>query len=309
MGAIAMTAFFMLSGYSLHLSTRNRPLNNVTDVKRFFIKRFISIAPLYYFVSLIYVFVLSEETFLQNVLLFPIETLGLQSEMSLFNVSHNGGTWFISVLFLCYFLFPYLKKLLSSISVRNKVFLFFSGFFIIVLSAFVGKVFDVHIYSNPLIRTIEFSMGIILAEINETPYGEKKILDLLRNKHIGYLSLIALFLAVTFVIKLGLPKDYIAYNIIAIPCFASMMLSWGFQKIKLSHRIEKIILYISKVTYPFFLVQIILWPLCNYLLSIIGYDSNLFRIVLAFITCTILAIVLHECIDKPIGVFLKKRLL
>ena len=309
MGAIAMTAFFMLSGYSCHLSTKKTALNDSSEIGRFYLKRFISVAPLYYFVALIYVVILSKESVIENLLLFPIELLGLQSQLSLFHVSHNGGTWFISALFLCYFLFPLLKKLLNPIRIKWKVLLMAFGTFIILLTPVIGKLFDVHVYSNPLARTIEFSMGIMLAQINETAKGQNRFLDFFRYKHLGWISLVVLIMGVSLAIKIGIPKDYLLYDFIAVPCFAAMMISLGFQRIILSAKVEKVVLYISKVSYPFFLVQIFLWPLCHYLLSAVGYDTNLFRILLSFITCSLFAIALYEFIDKPVGAFLRRKLL
>lgn len=309
MGAIAMTAFFMLSGYSLHLSTRNKDLDNSSEIGKFYLKRFISIAPLYYFVALVYVIILSKESIIENLLLFPIETLGLQSELSLFHVSHNGGTWFISALFLCYFMFPLLRTLLNPIRTSKKVLLMVFGTFIILLMPIIGKQFDVHVYSNPLARVIEFSMGIMLAEINETPKGYNRLLDALRHKHVSWFMLVVLIIGVTLAIRIGIPKNYLLYDFIAIPCFAAIMLSLSFQRIVLPSKTENVVLYLSKVSYPFFLVQIFLWPLCQYLLSVIGYDTNIFRILLSFVTCSILAVILYECIDKPVGAFLLRRLL
>ena len=309
MGAIAMTAFFMLSGYSLHLSTRNKDLDNPSEIWKFYLKRFISVAPLYYFVALIYVLILSKESVVENLLLFPIETLGLQSELLLFHVSHNGGTWFISALFLCYFIFPLLRKLLNPIKTSRKILLMVLGTFIILLMPIIGKQFDVHVYSNPLARVIEFSMGIMLAKINESSKGDNKLLDAVRYKHVGWIMLTVLIVGVSTAVRIGVPKSFLLYDFIAVPCFAAMMISLGFQRIELSAKTERVILYLSKVSYPFFLVQIFLWPLCHYLLSVIGYDTNLFRILLSFITCSSLAVAIYECIDKPIGAYLRKRLL
>lgn len=182
------------------------------------------------------------------------------------------------------------------------------GTFIVLLTPVIGKLFDVHVYSNPLARSIEFSMGIMLAEINETSKGQNKFLDALSNKHVGWLALVVLIIGVTMAIKIGIPKDYLLYDFVAVPCFAVMMISLGFQNIMLSAKAEKVVLYLSKVSYPFFLVQIFLWPLCQFILSVIGYDTNLFRIVLSFVTCSILAVTLYECIDKPVGAFLRRRL-
>jgi len=55
MGAIAMTAFFMLSGYSLHIADGQKNLTDKTSLRQFYAKRFWGIMPLYYFCGSIYV--------------------------------------------------------------------------------------------------------------------------------------------------------------------------------------------------------------------------------------------------------------
>lgn len=57
MGAVFMTLFFILSGYSLFISNSGESLFSTERLKRYFKKRFISIIPMYYIVSLIYVIV------------------------------------------------------------------------------------------------------------------------------------------------------------------------------------------------------------------------------------------------------------
>ena len=121
MGAIAMTGFFMLSGYALNLSNKN-VLTDISEYKKFLLKRLISIVPLYYFVAIIHVLFFSGDSWQSELLLFPIEALGLQSFFSsLFTVSHNGGTWFISCLLPCYLLFPFLQWLFRNLSGNEKM--------------------------------------------------------------------------------------------------------------------------------------------------------------------------------------------
>ena len=55
MGAVFMTLFFILSGYSLFISNSGESLFSTERLKRYFKKRFISIIPMYYIVGLIYV--------------------------------------------------------------------------------------------------------------------------------------------------------------------------------------------------------------------------------------------------------------
>ena len=55
MGAIFMTAFFMLSGYVLYLTYNKKALSQIGNIKNFYVKRAITIFPLYYFVSVLYI--------------------------------------------------------------------------------------------------------------------------------------------------------------------------------------------------------------------------------------------------------------
>ena len=57
MGAVFMTLFFILSGYSLYISTSGESLFSTERLKIFFKKRFIGIVPMYYIVGLTYVLI------------------------------------------------------------------------------------------------------------------------------------------------------------------------------------------------------------------------------------------------------------
>ena len=47
MGAVFMTAFFMLSGFSLYISNRQNNLMQLDEMKQFYLKRFMGVMPVY----------------------------------------------------------------------------------------------------------------------------------------------------------------------------------------------------------------------------------------------------------------------
>ena len=121
MGAVFMTAFFMLSGFVLFLTYRERDLLKNDALKNFYLKRTFGIFPLYLVVAVLYVVTLGQESVFQNLVLLPIEVLGLQSVFStLFPVSHNGGTWFISCLLFAYLAFPLMQEIVKQMTTRTK---------------------------------------------------------------------------------------------------------------------------------------------------------------------------------------------
>ena len=54
-GAIAMTGFMMLSGFVLYMSYSRKDFTKISEIKIFYLKRLISILPLYYSIAIIHV--------------------------------------------------------------------------------------------------------------------------------------------------------------------------------------------------------------------------------------------------------------
>lgn len=121
-GAVTMTAFFILSGYVNQHAISNRDFSKKSVIKRFYFDRVISILPTYYFVAFLFSILLAVDSVWDQIILIPIETLCLQTIFtSLFTVSHNGGTWFISCIMICYLVFPLITLLIGKMSSRTKL--------------------------------------------------------------------------------------------------------------------------------------------------------------------------------------------
>lgn len=57
MGAIAMTGFFLLSGFSLfYINNENSDFNDSLSIKSFYRKRLLGIFPIYWFIVIVYPF-------------------------------------------------------------------------------------------------------------------------------------------------------------------------------------------------------------------------------------------------------------
>lgn len=84
MGAIAMTGFMLLSGYVLYVTYHTRVLIEKVQLKQFYLKRLISILPLYYSIAILHIgcgLITGKTSFTKEIVLFPIETLGLQGSV------------------------------------------------------------------------------------------------------------------------------------------------------------------------------------------------------------------------------------
>lgn len=312
MGAIAMTGFFLLSGYVINLTYGRKDMSSLEEIKCFYLKRLISIIPLYFAWALLLVIanivIHGKSAVMEETILFPIELLGIQSVFSsLFSFSHNSGSWFLSCLLICYFLFPLLQILTNKLSEKNRIVLTVILSAILLWSPVVQHYFKLQsIYSNPFFRALEFSIGILVSQLN-TSSCSSKLISFLRKPFVCILSLVSLVIGVSIAKMINIPADFMLYNWIALPCFVSLMVSLGsynFNKLQKS----KIIKYLSELAFCIFLGQIIyVWYAVKYALEYISYDTNVMKIVVSFILVFCIANVLHYFVEVPSSKYLKQK--
>lgn len=312
MGAIAMTGFFLLSGYVINLTYGRKDMSSSDEIKGFYLKRIISIIPLYFAWAFLYIIaniVNGRTSVFEEIILFPVEFFGIQSVFSsLFAFSHNGGSWFISCLLICYFLFPLLQILTNKLSDKSRMILIVILGAILLWSPFVQHYFDLMpIYSNPFFRAIEFSIGILVSQLN-TSDKPCKFVSFLRNPLVCIITIVSLIVGVTFAKMINIPRDYMLYNWIALPCFVSLMVSLGRYSFKKMQNL-KIIKYLSELAFSIFLSQFIyVWYAVKYALEFVGCDANIMKILVSFTIVLCIANVLHYFVEKPSSKYLKQKL-
>ena len=309
MGATAMTGFFMLSAYSLYLSSRDRNLMELDGMWRFYLKRFIAVFPLYYAVAVLYVLFIGKESVTDNLILLPIGLLGIQSTYSgLFTISHVGGTWFISCLLVCYLLFPFLQTIIGKMTDKARIILISACAFILLWSPFVVYRFQCGpIYSNPFFRLLEFTTGLALANLNNSEsLAGCKTLNCLRAKPMPLIAGILMIAGISLAVSLNVaPGNFMLYNWIVLPCYGIMLLGLGHQRYR-SIQDSQVLAFLGKISYAFFMAQFFVWDISNYALNYSGTDSNMLRITVSFITCSLLSLVFYYGIGKPAGRLLGK---
>ncbi|WP_298769763.1 acyltransferase [uncultured Fibrobacter sp.] len=302
MGAIFMSAFFMLSGYVLFYTYREQSLVQSEPLKKFYLKRLIGIIPLYYLVSVLYVLTLGQENIFQNIVLLPIELLGLQSVFSsLFEVSHNSGTWFISCLLLAYLVFPLMQEIVKQMGTKAKLVSMGLCVFVLLWAPLVVRTFSIDgIYSNPFFRGLEFLIGVLLCSLSSRP-------KFLCSWPAFVVELFVLIVGVSMAVRMNLfVGNYMLYDWIAVPVFACMVLTLSELR---SPRLQgsRVLRYASAVSYAFFLVQTFNTEIEEFLFLQWGIRDNVSRIVLSVVLCGIMAVVLHELVEKPCSRFLRSK--
>lgn len=301
MGAIFMTGFFMLSGFALYYSNCEKNLMQLSDMKLFYAKRFAGIMPVYYVVALIYVFTLGSESFFENLVLAPIEFLGLQSTIRLlFTLSHNSGTWFISCLVIFYLLYPFMQELIKQLSLKTKLILMaLAGFILYWIAIVIWKFKLPDIYTNPFFRGLEFFIGVLLASMKEEL---EKIKPLRFFQHWVWfpLELFVLIVAVTYAVEADFAVgSHMTYDMICLPIFVMMLFTLSGVSSGILEK-SKILQYMSNISYVFFFAQFFAFDISWRIIKGFDWWHNTGNILMSFTICTVIAVLLHELVEKPL---------
>ncbi len=288
-----MTMFFMLSGFSLFVNWAGSDLFEIPQIKIFIKKRFFSIVPMYYIACILFV-VLSlstkKEQIWEVILLAPVETMGFQSVFSsLFSYSHNGGTWFISCLLICYFLYPYIQELIKNTNKKTREVMLLLCVFVLLYSPFVVFLFKIKsIYSNPFFRLLEFIIGILLAAMTLDYEGNEK--RFVYNWYIVIIANLMIVIGISLGVSLNVDVgNYMLYSWIYLPCFIVTLIGLSGVESNILNN-SKLLKLMSQVTFVFFLAQLYSNQICKMLIKKYEIESNLIRILIGWSMCIIITV-------------------
>lgn len=305
-GALAMTGFFLLSGYVMRVVYGEKDLMVKKELGKFYVKRLLAILPLYYIAAFFYIVFLGKETWFENLMLLPIEALGIQSTFtSLFRVTHNSGTWFISCLLLGYLIYPFLQTVVKQLTNKQKTVLIVLLIGIELWATLIRIKFHTYrLYDNPFYRIIELAIGLLVADVNMTADG--KLMNVLRSWCMLVVMCVVLLVGVSLVVHLYCIQDYMLLNWLVLPSLVMMLFGMGSKRVEWLEK-SRLLRYASKISYAFFLSQFFVWPIGRCFVEWIGYDHNWVRILFTFSLCVVISVLMYGMVqERMIGSLRKK---
>ena len=189
-----MTTFFVLSGFVIfYMYNDTSFFSKAETLKQYIAKRFMSLFPTYFLVYTVFFFIFRNSTNIQrDIVAFPFQ-ISLTFEFEHYDYMVNGGAWFFSLIFLCYFFTPYIIFLMHNLS--KKIVIGSALFAIICVSC--APYLQVMVYCNFFMRFFEYYIGMVLAFVylsyKESVFnkiGEKKILILTLGLYLSTFCLI-----------------------------------------------------------------------------------------------------------------------
>jgi peptidoglycan/LPS O-acetylase OafA/YrhL len=295
-GPLAMTVFFVLSGYIL--SYRYTTFANTEDYQQFTAARIARLYPVYLFIGIVTLwtlpdsfqhYFLSSEFGLAGQLLFSLIVVvlfvvAIQAWFpSLFYVWNFNGSWSLSVEAFFYALFPYLRGALNRcgiLGLRATVY----GTPLLMLLLLAGSIasmtspqFDTKLYYVlPIFRLPEFIFGIAGYILFVERQQDKTFLAILM-----WLGLAALTVCVPFVKVPGLMDwSWLAL----LPLMGIFVASL---RADAPSSVKRLINYLGRISYCVYMVQFATIPLIKYLKLPLSPEEGWLILIASTIVCAV----------------------
>lgn len=303
-GYLGVGFFFILSGFVLALNYQNK-INKPHEfsLKNFYINRVARIYPLHvltFFLMIPFVFLQD----LWNPLAAGLNLFLLQAYVPIQEIffSVNNPSWSISTEFFFYILFPFFVMMLYKYKFTRFIPLL-SIPIIIISAPYVDIDFEKGIYYiNPLVRSLDFLLGIIL-------YNEyRRFSYILKNVNFTVGSFIEvgafLVLLLFFIFHEDVNRVF-RYGIYYWLPMALIIVSFSIEKGFISKILNhKILIYLGEISFSFYMIHMIVIKYGNLWFP----DLNDFvKIGLYFVVAIVLSILTFEYFEKPINKWIKKK--
>ena len=313
-GYLGVSFFFILSGFVMSYSYKERIVNGFVSYKEFMIARFARIYPLHFLTLLLSLpvslnFLLNAKLLTKTIVffchLFLIQAFFPQET---FFLSFNGPSWSISTEMFFYVLFPIVFTLFRR---GRKYFLFAALVVVSMIIYFIvhnnEKLVHSIFYINPTIRLLDFLLGIFLFELYSLIKKKQNLMKYLGN---SWSEIFAVsFFVLIYLFHKDIPQvlRYAAYYwlpmILIILVFS---LQGGFLSNALS---KKAFVYLGEISFSFYLFHQLLF---GYMENYIVNDSWLMKFPVVFIVgcffmTILISMVSFNYFEKPVNKFIKRK--
>lgn len=314
-GDSGVSFFIMLSGFVLCDGYQQKLCRNAITYKSFIVRRLVKIYPLHLLCLAAAFLLLFREQ--HNPLVWLVNLLLLQSWFPnpAIHFSGNNVSWFLSVLLLCYGIFPFIIRFVGK-SLR-KFLLAVCALLVVYFIAIRFVPADMSngvIYINPLFRLPDFILGILLWQIlNGKANGLTKRVSEMGTgiKTVIELAAIAIFIATVAIYpsvqeRYGLVSLWWPASAALISVFSLFNENGGF----VSRLLQiKPLVFFGDMSFSFYMVHVLVIRAARRLVGNFGLTvPDAAFIILTLVAATVIAYVVWRYYEKPVTGRLLSRL-
>lgn len=314
-GFLGVTFFFILSGFILSYTYWDRISGGTVSIGDFLKRRIFKLYPLH-LLCLVIASIISRSS---HILEIVPNVLLLQSWIPLkeYYFSGNAVSWCLSDEMFFYLVFPFFILFFNRHSLKSEllglgiVLMFYICLIQLIPNSYTHALF----YINPLLRSLDFVIGILLFRIYKRWIVNDKI-----NSYgsifiniLEFTSIVLLFLMI--LISPTIPEQYKYASYYWLPmCIMIISFSYTSHNKKSGGIISHILSYplfvkLGEVSFCFYMIHTICITVCNGIFNRIGFITDwYFRLPIILIITIYLSILCYSHFEKPVSKWLNSKL-
>lgn len=306
-GYLGVSFFFILSGFVLALNYKSKLTSNKITAKEFLVARIARIYPLHVVTLLLSIPLLNEmfmtDTF-RTICKFFINLFLMQSFVPIMDVyfSFNVPSWSISDEFFFYLLFPLILGLFFRFKKSQSISLLILLIIPVSVAFFPDNLEHRFFYINPFYRIADFVIGILLYNVYERRFLEKRFISKISATAF---ELIAVAIFVGFFYFHGrIPMGYRYSSYYWIP-MALIIFVFSYQSGFLSKILSnRYLVLFGEISYSFYLLHFLIIRYTN---KYLPTDNEFVIISVAFCTAMVASYFSYRHIEQPANRFIKMK--
>lgn len=222
-GYMAVSFFFMLSGFSLTLGYKDRVVSGSFLYRDFVKRRMSRLLPMHWLCIIISLplSVLGIKDIFNFVLKLILNASLLHSLVPIreFYFSFNWVSWFLSAIIFFALVFPFLLKTIASISKRWLIVSAIAVVcvYLIVLNILPEDYYHPILYINPILRIVDFTIGICLALLFQRNIVEHKDIKAISSLTWDLMALLSFVVVIVISFLFSISNPYSIAIIYWIP--------------------------------------------------------------------------------------------
>lgn len=305
-GYLGVSFFFILSGFVLSLSYREKILNKKISFRNFYLARFARIYPLHLLTLLLIIpFVVYKDSF--DFLKFVPNIILAQSFIPNqdFFYCFNEPSWSISDEMFFYLLFPFYIIILEKYKhLRISAFLVLTFFLIFFIKISPTSLHKTIFYVNPISRSLDFILGILLFHFFKLEKLKKYFEDKNKATLIEFVSII-LFLF--FIMFHNFVERGYRFSVYYWLPMCIIILSFAHQSGIISKLLShKILVLLGEISFGFYMFHFVIIQYALEIKSRLLLQINdIFLSLIIFIVTLVFSYFSFKFYEKPLNKFIK----
>ena len=313
---MAVAFFFVLGGFALTLGYKDKVIRDDFSYKAFIKKRCIKFYPLHWLCLLVAVpFVILHFKWWQ-IPNFAINALLLQTWIPIQPVyfSFNAVSWYLANTLFFALIFPWLFRLVINFDTRKRIWMLvvMAVFYTTLIVLLPTKYYHAILYINPLVRTIDFVIGMYIALCFGKLKDNAKIQNVIVNKSFVVNVVIVLLVASLILISNCLDDDHRTMALFYwLPiCMLILIVSLLGCCNAGGYLQTHWLVTLGECSFEIFMIHQLVIRYCQVLFCKILHIDNTYTLAIVALIITIVASYLvHKTVTKNISLWLTKKIL